>query len=405
MKPVILDEYFKAMALIMDQVTKNRRIARTVFILGFAVASAAQAQMPSLPGDEPSVPPASVEARSPSLPGEEAAAQESTAAPQLPGEEAAPEQQSSSDQGPPPLPDSNALPAGASNSAFSFDDQSFSFEKSPEELKEVARKEAFDAALQGLLPLRPEEIRALLERYDRTQESVEVPVYPNPKPEVSVQNISLDPGTKPAVVKMAYGQVTTVTFLDVTGAPWPVQDISWAGNFEVIENKTDTEGFTHMFRISPQSEFAYGNMSISLLGLKTPVIMTLETNREMVHYRFDAIISDYGPLAEAPLIASGVSTTAGDTEMASVLEGVAPQSAVRLDVSGVDGRTSAYRLNDRVFVRTPLTLLSPGWSSSVASADGTRVYEIGDAPVLLLSDRGQMVRARLSDREDFKFDE
>lgn len=405
MKPVILDEYFKAMALIMDQVTKNRRIASAVFILGFAVASAAQAQMPSLPGDEPSVPPASVEAQSPSLPGEEAAAQESTAAPQLPGEEVAPEQQSSSDQGPPPLPDSNALPAGASNSAFSFDDQSFSFEKSPEELKEVARKEAFDAALQGLLPLRPEEIRALLERYDRTQESVEVPVYPNPKPEVSVQNISLDPGTKPAVVKMAYGQVTTVTFLDVTGAPWPVQDISWAGNFEVIENKTDTEGFTHMFRISPQSEFAYGNMSISLLGLKTPVIMTLETNREMVHYRFDAIISDYGPLAEAPLIASGVSTTAGDTEMASVLEGVAPQSAVRLDVSGVDGRTSAYRLNDRVFVRTPLTLLSPGWSSSVASADGTRVYEIGDAPVLLLSDRGQMVRARLSDREDFKFDE
>lgn len=360
------------MALVLDQITKGRRVAAAVSVLCFFLSPSVQAQMPALPGEEPAVPATDLPDDGPELPA---------------------------------LPASNALPAGPSNSAFSFDDESFSFEKSPEELKERARTEAFDAALEGLLPLRPEEIRALLERYDRTQESVEIPVYPNPKPEVSVQNISLDPGTKPAVVKMAFGHVTTVTFLDVTGAPWPVQDIGWAGNFEVIENSTDSEGFTHMFRISPQSEFAYGNMSVTLLGLKTPVIITLETNREVVHYRFDAIVSDYGPLAEAPLISAGISTTAGDTDMASVLEGVAPESAVRLDVAGVDGRTSAYRFNDRVYVRTPLTLLSPGWSSSVASADGTRVYEIGDAPVILLSDRGRMVRARLSDREDFKFDE
>lgn len=388
------------MALILDQTIKNRRIARAIFILGFALSGAAQAQVPSLPGDDES--PAPVEA--PSLPGEDDASQTEDPMLELPGGDAAPTEKGT-DQGPPPLPNSSALPAGSSNSAFSFDDQSFSFEKSPEEAKEETRKQAFDAALQGLLPLRPEEIRSLLERYDRTQESVAVPVYPNPKPEVAVQNISLDPGTKPAVVKLAFGHVTTVTFLDATGAPWPVQDISWAGNFEVMESSSDKDSFTHMFRISPQSEFAYGNMSISLLGLKTPVIVTLETNREIVHYRFDAIISDYGPLAEAPLISAGVSTTAGDSNMAAVLEGVAPQSAVRMDVSGVDGRTSAYRLDGRVFVRTPLTLLSPGWSSSVASADGTRVYEIGDAPVLLLSDRGQMVRARLSDREDFKVDE
>lgn len=377
------------MVLILDKIGENLRIAGMAFILGVGIACAPQAhaQMPSLPGEEP---------------------EESVSLPGLPDGEDSFSSQDAPDPGPPPLPISGALPVGPSNSAFSFDaDQSFSFEKSPEELKERSRKEAFDAALQGLLPLRPEEIRSLLERYDRTQESVEIPIYPNPKPEVVVQNINLDPGTKPAVIKMAYGHVTTVTFLDVTGAPWPVQDISWAGNFEVIESRVGgDESFTHMFRISPQSEFAYGNMSINLLGLKTPVIITLETNREIVHYRFDAIVSDYGPLAEAPLIASGISTTAGDSNLASILEGVAPQNAVRLNVSGVDGRTSAYRIGSgKVFVRTPLTLLSPGWSSSVASADGTRVYEIGNAPVLLLSDRGQMVRARLSDREDLKIDE
>jgi intracellular multiplication protein IcmK len=300
----------------------------------------------------------------------------------------------------PGTPADAALPAGP-NEAFTFDDTAFSVEaEDPEVVKERDRKEAYDAALQGLLPLRPDEIRALLERFDRTQESVQTPIYPNPKPEVVVQNIGLDPGAKPSVIKMAYGHVTTVTFTDVTGAPWPVQDISWAGNFEVMESTNSETSYTHVFRISPQSEFAYGNMSITLLGLQTPVIITLETNREVVHYRFDAVIGDYGPLAEAPLISGGITTVAGTPELSSALEGIMPKGAQKLAVSGVDGRTSAYRVRNQIFVRTPLTLLSPGWTSSVASADGTRVYQINDASVLLLSERGKMMRAKLSERED-----
>ena len=297
-------------------------------------------------------------------------------------------------------PQSSALP-GDEADPFSFEgDETLDFEENVEEQRELARKEAFDAALQGLLPLRPEEIRSVLERFDRTQESVETPVYPNPKPEVVVQNISLDPGAKPAVIKLAYGHVTTVAFLDSSGAPWPIQDVSWAGNFEVMETEQDPERFSHVFRISPQSEFAYGNMSISLLSLMTPVIITLETNRDVVHYRFDALLPEYGPLAEAPLIEAGITTSAGDRELSAILEGVVPEGAERLDVEGVDGRTSAYRHNELVYLRTPLTLLSPGWNSSTASADGTRVYELENAPVVLLSDRGRMVRARLTNREN-----
>jgi len=76
------------------------------------------------------------------------------------------------------------------------------FEKTRAELENDSREQAFDAALQGLLPLRPNEIRKLLEHFDRTQEAVELPVYPSPKPEVSVQTLSLDPGTAPASVNV-----------------------------------------------------------------------------------------------------------------------------------------------------------------------------------------------------------
>lgn len=277
-------------------------------------------------------------------------------------------------------------------------EEDFNFEKTEGELEEEARTQAFDAALQGLLPLRPDEIRTLLEHFDRTQESVELPIYAPPKPEVAVETVSLDPGAAPVVVKTAYGHVTTLTLLDMTGAPWPIQDISWAGNFEVIE-ASSSQG-SHIIRISPQSEFATGNMSIRLLTLKTPVIISLETSRDIVHYRFDAIIPEYGPMAETPLIDKGISTVAGDADIASVLQGVPPTGAKKLDVAGVDGRTTAYSFKGATYVRTPLTLLSPAWSASVASADGMRVYAIKDAPVLLLSDKGKMVRAHVSQRED-----
>ena len=320
----------------------------------------------------------------------------------------------------PDLPPVEALPSGSDTllgelegaSAFAplDEDDIFAEGEGVEEvpkLKEIEavsiRREAFDAALQGLLPLRPGEIRELLEHFDRTQESVEVPVHPYPKPEVSVQTVSLDPGVKPLVVNVAHGHVTTINFVDDTGAPWPVENITWAGNFEVIEVEGSSEGdatFSNILRISPETEFAYGNMSIMMTGLRTPIIMTLETSRDIVHYRFDAIIPESGPFAQTPIIASGAVLSAGDEDLTSVLEGVVPTGAQRLAVSGVDGRTSAYKFNGLTYVRTSLTLLSPGWSASMASADGMHVYAMEDAPVLILSDNGRTVRARLSDRED-----
>jgi len=295
----------------------------------------------------------------------------------------------------------NAVNGSTANAELDLEsnvgEQDFGFEKSKEEIEEEARREAFDAALQGLLPLRPNEIRELLERFDRTQESASLPVYPAPKPEMKVETVAVDPGTEPSTIKMAYGQVTTLNILDASGSPWPIQDISWAGDFEVVES--GGEG-SHIVRISPQSEFARGNMSIRLLTLKTPVILTLDTNREVVYYRFDAIIPQMGPMADVPLIDRGLNISAGNAEIAGVLQGIYPDSAERLEVSGVDSRTSAYRVGGQTYVRTPFTLLSPSWSESVSSADGTNVYNIQDTPVLLLSDNGKMVRAKLSQREE-----
>ena len=285
-----------------------------------------------------------------------------------------------------------------SENVFDFDDSDLDFQESAEDLEEGFRSEAFDQALKNLLPLRPEEIRTLLEHFDRTVESTQLPVHPNPRPELTVQNISLDPGGTPLVVKLAYGYVTTLSVLDSSGEPWEIEDMSWVGEFTIEESTVRDR--THIIRISPDSAFAHGNISMRLVGLNAPVIMTLETNRELVHYRFDAVVPMSGPGASAPLLDPGISLASGDPDMSVALSGVTPEGADILNVSGVDGRTTAYVYNGLTYVRTPLTLLSPGWDSSVTSADGTKVYALEETPVILLSDRGRMVRAYLTARED-----
>lgn len=267
--------------------------------------------------------------------------------------------------------------------------------RSAEEIEADIREQAFNAAITGLLPLQPNEIRKLLEHFDNTKQAVEVPIYPYPEPEVVVETVSLDPGARPPEIKLAAGHVTTLNVLDVTGQPWPIQDVSWAGNFEIIQ----PEPGSHVVRITPMSDFAYGNISVRLLELKTPVTFILKAHRDKVQYRFDARIPEFGPYASSPLIEGGVTLVAGNSVLNAILDGVPPAGAQKLDIGGADSRTTAYAYNDQTYVRSPLTLLSPGWSSSVSSADGMNVYALSNAPVLLLSDRGQIVRAHVSEKE------
>lgn len=291
---------------------------------------------------------------------------------------------------PPPAPTNPGMALPTDDAALQ------ALESDPAVLQQALRQEAYDASVSGLMPLKPDEIKAFLREYRDNQEAVESPIDTPPTPEMGVTTVSLDPGATPAVIDLAIGHVTTLNIVDISGQPWPVQDLGWAGNFEILQ----PEQGSHVIRITPNSEFAYGNVSMRLVGLNTPIIMSLKTAKDKVYYRLDVRVPDYGPKATPPIIEAGIATKAGDKTLTSVLEGVMPDKAVRMIVDGVDGRTSAYTLNGLTYVRTPYTLLSPAWNASVKSADGMNVYALTDAPVLLLSDKGKMVRATVRAQED-----
>jgi intracellular multiplication protein IcmK len=262
-----------------------------------------------------------------------------------------------------------------------------------QEIEVQARDQAFDQAKKSVLPMEGYEIRDVLGRLKDTQEAIQKPVRPPPTPNNVIETISTDPSAVPKTIQLAAGNVTTINIVDITGEPWPIVDLGFGGAFDV----KPPEAGGHVIRITPLKDFARGNLVIRLLKMTTPITFTLQSGGDTVNYRFDARIPDYGPNAKMPLTNDGLKTVAGDKTTTAFLEGVPPKGSDKLAVAGVDGRTSAYKYAGTMYVRTPLTLISPSWDGSATSADGMNVYVLSDAPVLLLSDKGALVRARISD--------
>lgn len=262
--------------------------------------------------------------------------------------------------------------------------------------QEEHNRKSYKRASEGLMPLSADQIRAFMQRLESTQEAAQAPSTGAPKGEVKIANISLDPGGEPPQINLAAGYVTTIDIIDQTGEPWPILDVGVGGNFEV----TPTQAGSHVVRVVPLTRIGTGNLSILVKGLSTPLIFKLTSGGPTFHMRYDARVPALGPMARTPLINyRRPGPVAGDALMSMLLENAPPQDAKRIKVGGLDARTMAWQVGERVYVRTPLSLLSPAWNASVSSADGMTVYEIGDAPVLLMSDNGAMMRARLL-RED-----
>ncbi len=297
-------------------------------------------------------------------------------------------------------------PAANPNDDAELQSLTAALEKSLEKIsdKKPPEQEAFDNALKGAFPMSPAQIREVMRRMSESQKAASPPPDPDPKAEVKVENISLEPGVAPPTIRVAVGYVTTMTVTDSTGEPWPVEHIVVGGNFSIPGPTTG-----HIVRIIPQTRYGKGNLSVTLQGLSTPLTFKIEAGKDTVYYRYDVRVPAAGPAATTPILGKNMYTdVAGkdDAEIA-VLSGLPPKNAKQLEIAGTDKRTKVWLINAKYYVRTPLTLLSPAWDSSIKSADGTTVYVLEQTPVLLMSDAGQMLRIKviIPPENNFKTDE
>ena len=248
---------------------------------------------------------------------------------------------------------------------------------------------AFDAMAANLLPLTPTQIHRLKNMFAASKKAVAAPAGVPPTPVATSQLVSLSPGSTPPVARLAQGFVSSIVFLDSTGAPWPIAayDLGNPQAFNIQWNHKD-----NTLMIQALKMYTYGNLAVRLKGLQTPVMLTLIPGQKMVDYRVDMRVQGVGPLATHLPQGNGLPSTESPT-LLGILNGAAPNGATPLQVT--DHLAQAWILGDKIYLRTQYPLLSPGWIASLKSADGTTVYKIQKTPLILASVHGKVVQLKL----------
>jgi intracellular multiplication protein IcmK len=248
---------------------------------------------------------------------------------------------------------------------------------------------AFAGVEKQLFPLEPKKIVKLHDLFNKNERAKAQSPDTPPKPTATSQFVNLSPGSTPPVIRLSQGFVSSLVFLDSTGAPWPITayDLGDPASFNIQWDKVSNTLMIQSIKL-----YTYGNLAVRLKGLNTPVMLTLIPGQKAVDYRVDLRIQGFGPNAKNLPMETGLPPSASDV-LLHVLDGVPPQGSTRLVVSGGDAR--AWLLNEKMFIRTNLTILSPGWIGSMTSADGMHAYEMQKSPVLLVSWHGKVMQLKV----------
>ena len=247
-------------------------------------------------------------------------------------------------------------------------DQSFREEVSqslpPEEIvrktsKASLRDEAFNDIKSSQNPLSTEQIKSLRRDFNRTQRAASYTEDVPPKPTSSVVQVDIAPGSTPPVIRLGTGYISSVMFLDSTGAPWPIKsyNIGSPTSFNISWNQGSKENNYHMrntLMIQSLTMYKQANLAVVLEGLNIPVMVTLIPGQPVVDYRVDLRVPGYGPNSRPEV---NVLPSAESPDLIDILNSVPPDSMRRLQVSGA--KAEAWQRGNSIFSGLNLGLLHP----------------------------------------------
>jgi intracellular multiplication protein IcmK len=247
-------------------------------------------------------------------------------------------------------------------------------------------------------PFSPAEIVRMRQKYDTTRKAKAYrPVRTVPR--ISSLTVDLSPGAALPIARMLPGEMSTVLFLDASGAPWPLAAAPRVSDARYFDAEW-LQG-TATVVLSALSPYEDGNLSVMLQGFPTPVVIKLVTGEpdtkersRIVDYRLDLRIPGRAPGTPTGLVGPGKIALYDET-MQRFLDGLPPSGAktVKADPA-LPVKTQVWALNGALFVRTGLDIQT-AFDQSIAAGDGTRVYRLAPTPYVTFSDRGRSITLQL----------
>ncbi len=273
------------------------------------------------------------------------------------------------------------------------------------------------AAPENAIPFTPGMIRELGKRFGDNKRAQEAVTTEFAAPMSRRVNVSFTPGQPTSIIETVKGYPTAVSFFDRTGEPWP---IAWdtnsnpagiaggancSGNPSAGGPAVAAVGFyvctpvkgSNVLEITPMSLQPRGGLLVTLQGAPKPIAFLLIAGGARYDADMSVQVTDRGPNAKEGVAINAAPDTAAPF-LTAMLDGVPPADATPLSVSGVSpDDLSAWRLGDKVVLRTRYTLISPEWTASENGEGGLTVYLVPSTPVVLLSLQGRTVSASLTE--------
>lgn len=250
-------------------------------------------------------------------------------------------------------------------------------------------EQAFNGMMQQNMPLTPQQVVKLRQMIDASQRAAATPPTVPPKPVSSTVMLNLAPGATPPAIRLAQGYVTSLVFVDSVGSPWPV------AAYDIGDPKTTNiqwDGKSNVLLVQASAPYGDSDLVIRLIGLNTPVTLQLVSGQRVVDYRTDIHVAGLGPNSKDLPMGTPLPGSASQL-LLNVLDGVAPPGSKQLTVTG--GDCKAWLLGDKMYLRTRLTVLSPGWIGRMASPDGMFAYEMQKSSSVLVSQYGEPIELKL----------
>ncbi|MGB5084179.1 MAG: DotH/IcmK family type IV secretion protein [Methylocystis silviterrae] len=269
----------------------------------------------------------------------------------------------------------------------------------------------------NIIPMTPGMIRELGKRFGDNKRAQEQATTEFAAPGSRRVTVSFTPGQAVNIIQTVKGYPTALSFFDRTGEPWPIEwdtnsnpaAVADGSNCNTGPNSggpaVAATGFyvctpkkgSNVLEITPMSLQPRGGLVVTLQGAPKPISFLLVGGGGRYDADMSIQVADRGPNAKAGAIRAAAPDTAAPF-LTAMLDGVPPAEATPLSVQGVSpDELRAWRLGDRVYLRTRLTLISPEWTASEAAEGGLTVYQVPATPVVLLSHYGRTVSASLTE--------
>ena len=255
-------------------------------------------------------------------------------------------------------------------------------------LREYHRKEQFNKYMDESIPLTASEIMEY--RRAKQNEAIALNTRLNPvQHHIRTVDVNVE-AQQPIVVFVSPGLASSVVFFDSTGAPWPVEG-EVIGDGSAYESKIMTEsGNVVTFNIL--REFSETNALITLKGMSTPLVFKLVSNGKDNDDRLSARMQNPGPNAKISLYMEQEFENK-DPYMVELMNTNDMELGKEYKLIGVSGKV--FLNDDKMYVKTFESLVSPAWTRQLQSTTGYNLYELKPSTKLLFNVDGNIVQAKV----------